>query len=157
VKEYPGVSTILGNYRDEHNHALGNANLPFTQISKETREYIAGLLRLKVTPEHIVSCAKYIFLFLTFNDLLFLASSYPSRCLRWRRSLRAGSGRFFCCLTQRIHSTTGHQATRKGNRSRKCSFTSRRRPVHNTMGRETSFEGSPPGIQIEDGPASTWL
>ncbi|KAJ7900500.1 hypothetical protein B0H13DRAFT_1622405 [Mycena leptocephala] len=81
VKEYPGASTILGNYRDEHNHALGNANLPFTQISKETREYIAGLLRLKVAPEHIVSCTKYAFL--NFNYPLFLASSYPSRCVRW--------------------------------------------------------------------------
>ncbi|KAJ6575589.1 hypothetical protein DFH09DRAFT_865509, partial [Mycena vulgaris] len=47
VKEYPGVPTILGNYAQEHNHALGNANLPFMQISKDTREYIAGLLRLK--------------------------------------------------------------------------------------------------------------
>ncbi|KAJ7739181.1 hypothetical protein B0H16DRAFT_1260250, partial [Mycena metata] len=47
VKQYPGVTTVLGNYRDEHNHPLGNANLPFIQIPKETREYIAGLLRLK--------------------------------------------------------------------------------------------------------------
>ncbi|KAJ7161195.1 hypothetical protein C8R46DRAFT_1285283, partial [Mycena filopes] len=54
VKEYPGVSTVLGSYKDDHNHALGNANLRFTSISKDTREYIAGLLRLKVAPEHIV-------------------------------------------------------------------------------------------------------
>ncbi|KAJ7175420.1 hypothetical protein C8R46DRAFT_835699, partial [Mycena filopes] len=45
---------ILGNYRDEHNHDLGNANLPFMQIPKETREYIASLLRLKISPDHIV-------------------------------------------------------------------------------------------------------
>ncbi|KAJ7730819.1 hypothetical protein B0H16DRAFT_1329762 [Mycena metata] len=55
VKQYPGVTTVLGNYRDEHNHPLGNANLPFIQIPKETREYIAGLLRLKTSPDHIVS------------------------------------------------------------------------------------------------------
>ncbi|KAJ7340844.1 hypothetical protein DFH08DRAFT_619576, partial [Mycena albidolilacea] len=54
VKTYPGVSTVLGNYKDEHNHALGNENLRFTQISKEAREYIAGLLRLKVSPNHIL-------------------------------------------------------------------------------------------------------
>ncbi|KAJ7092325.1 hypothetical protein B0H15DRAFT_777313 [Mycena belliarum] len=54
VKNYPGVSIVLGKYNDAHNHALGNANLRYTQIPKETREYIAGLLRLKVTPEHIL-------------------------------------------------------------------------------------------------------
>lgn len=55
VKQYPGISTILGDYLDEHDHALGNANLRFTQIPKETREYIAGLLRLGLEPDHIVS------------------------------------------------------------------------------------------------------
>ncbi|KAK6971284.1 hypothetical protein R3P38DRAFT_3242736 [Favolaschia claudopus] len=54
VKTYPNVSTVLGNYTDEHNHDLGNQNLRFTRISKETREYIAGLLRLKVSPNHIL-------------------------------------------------------------------------------------------------------
>lgn len=47
VKQYPGVSTILADYTEAHNHSLGNKNLLFTQISKETREYIAGLLRLR--------------------------------------------------------------------------------------------------------------
>lgn len=55
VKQYPGRSTILGNYSDGHNHPLGNANLPYTRIPKEARERIAGLLRMKVAPEHIVS------------------------------------------------------------------------------------------------------
>lgn len=54
VKEYPGVSTVLGDYVTTHNHPLGNANLRFTRIPKETREYIAGLLRLGVTPDRIV-------------------------------------------------------------------------------------------------------
>ncbi|KAJ7778139.1 hypothetical protein B0H16DRAFT_1270524, partial [Mycena metata] len=48
VKQYPGIATVLGNYKDQHNHELGNANLRFMSISKETREYIAGLLRMKV-------------------------------------------------------------------------------------------------------------
>ncbi|KAJ7712892.1 hypothetical protein B0H16DRAFT_1211608, partial [Mycena metata] len=51
---YPGASLILGNYHSEHNHPIGNPNLRFTQISKETKEYIAGLLRLKVAPDHIL-------------------------------------------------------------------------------------------------------
>ncbi|KAK6988248.1 hypothetical protein R3P38DRAFT_2804725 [Favolaschia claudopus] len=54
VKQYPGVSVVLGDYRDQHDHSLGNANLPFTQIPRETREYIAGLLRFKVDPDHIL-------------------------------------------------------------------------------------------------------
>ncbi|KAJ6592498.1 hypothetical protein B0H19DRAFT_921216 [Mycena capillaripes] len=54
IKTYPGVTMVLGNYKDEHNHPLGNENLRFTRISKETREYIAGLLRLKVSPSHIL-------------------------------------------------------------------------------------------------------
>jgi hypothetical protein len=54
VKQYPARSTVLGAYNSDHNHELGNANLPFVRISKETREYIAGLLRLKVSAEHIV-------------------------------------------------------------------------------------------------------
>lgn len=55
VKQYPGVDIVLGSYTSDHNHATGNANLPFVQIPKETREYIAGLLRQKIDPAHIVS------------------------------------------------------------------------------------------------------
>ncbi|KAF7371682.1 hypothetical protein MVEN_00024400 [Mycena venus] len=47
-------STVLGNYTVEHNHPVGNENLRFTRISHETREYIAGLLRLKVSPNFIL-------------------------------------------------------------------------------------------------------
>jgi hypothetical protein len=54
VKQYAGNSVVLGNYSSAHNHDIGNLNLRFTQIPKDTREYIAGMLRLKVSPEHIV-------------------------------------------------------------------------------------------------------
>ncbi|KAJ7210954.1 hypothetical protein C8J57DRAFT_1097961 [Mycena rebaudengoi] len=54
VKEYPGIKVILGNYLDTHNHPLGNENIRYTQIPKDLHEYIAGLLRLKVAPEHIL-------------------------------------------------------------------------------------------------------
>ncbi|KAJ6490439.1 hypothetical protein DFH09DRAFT_947897, partial [Mycena vulgaris] len=62
VKQYPGTPIILGNYSAAHDHSLGNANLPFTQIPTETREYIAGLLRLKVSPDYILKilhCGAY--------------------------------------------------------------------------------------------------
>ncbi|KAJ7250301.1 hypothetical protein C8J57DRAFT_1667859, partial [Mycena rebaudengoi] len=54
VKEYLGIKVILGNYLDTHNHPLGNENIRYTQIPKDLHEYIAGLLRLKVAPEHIL-------------------------------------------------------------------------------------------------------
>jgi hypothetical protein len=55
VKTYPGSSAVLGFYNEGHNHETGNANLPYVHISAETREFIAGLLRLGVEPSHIVS------------------------------------------------------------------------------------------------------
>ncbi|KAJ7226825.1 hypothetical protein GGX14DRAFT_347988 [Mycena pura] len=47
-------STILGKCCEEHDHTIGNANLRFTRISKDTCEHIAGLLCLKVAPDHVV-------------------------------------------------------------------------------------------------------
>lgn len=55
VKTYPGSRAVLGFYHAVHNHKTGNANLPYVRISAETREFIAGLLRLGVEPSHIVS------------------------------------------------------------------------------------------------------
>ncbi|KAJ7368946.1 hypothetical protein DFH08DRAFT_659509, partial [Mycena albidolilacea] len=55
IKQYPGIPTVLGCYSSNHNHPIGNNNLLYTQIPKETKEYIAGLLRLKVAPTHVAS------------------------------------------------------------------------------------------------------
>jgi len=55
VKSYPGSQAVLGFYDAVHNHETGKANLPYVHISAETREFIAGLLRLHVEPPHIVS------------------------------------------------------------------------------------------------------
>lgn len=77
VKQYPGIPTVLGNYVDTHNHELGNANLRFTQIPKEIREYIAGLLRLKVSPDHIV-CR--IFLWLSYSRLVLSCTGLVLSC-----------------------------------------------------------------------------
>ncbi|KAJ7636454.1 hypothetical protein FB45DRAFT_742753 [Roridomyces roridus] len=54
VKRYPGRTTVLGRYIEDHDHPLGRENLPYTRIPKETREFIAGMLRLKVSSEKIL-------------------------------------------------------------------------------------------------------
>lgn len=54
VKTYVGTDTVLGQYEKNHNHDIGNPNLRFTRISKDTRELIAGMLRSGVAPESIV-------------------------------------------------------------------------------------------------------
>lgn len=55
VKTYPGTDAVLGIYHSEHNHPLGNQNLRFTRISNDTREWIAGMVRMRVQSDHIVS------------------------------------------------------------------------------------------------------
>ncbi|KAE9393622.1 hypothetical protein BT96DRAFT_776638, partial [Gymnopus androsaceus JB14] len=54
IKTYLDTKTILGKYNESHNHEIGNANLRFTRISKETRELIAGLLRSGVSSDNIL-------------------------------------------------------------------------------------------------------
>lgn len=54
MKTYPGTPVGLGTYADTHNHPIGKQNLRYTRITKETRDYIAGLLRLKVQADEIV-------------------------------------------------------------------------------------------------------
>ncbi|KAK6996230.1 hypothetical protein R3P38DRAFT_2566036, partial [Favolaschia claudopus] len=103
VKTYPNVSTVLGNYTDEHNHDLGNQNLRFTRISKETREYIAGLLRLKVSPNHIVRLASIGHPL--HSDWL---SSVTPDTRPPRQPFRLG--RHHHSLTERLHSAPGHSA-----------------------------------------------
>jgi hypothetical protein len=61
---------VLGGYSDAHDHPIGNANLPYVQIPKDTREYIAGLLRLKITPDHIVSFLSYLCISVNCNPVL---------------------------------------------------------------------------------------
>jgi len=56
VKKYHDTSIILGKYHGNHNHPLGVDNLRFTRISDATRDWIAGMVRMKVKSDHIVSC-----------------------------------------------------------------------------------------------------
>lgn len=63
VKSYHGVSTILGAYYSDHNHAVGTENIKFTRISKETRNWIASMVRGRVDSNHIASSLVYLVLF----------------------------------------------------------------------------------------------
>ena len=54
VKSYVETLYLLGIYDSEHNHPLGNENLRFTRISPATRDWIAGMVRMKVKTDHIV-------------------------------------------------------------------------------------------------------
>lgn len=54
IKTYLTTKAVLGNYMDEHDHGVGDANLRFTRISRDTRVRIAEMLRMKVDTTHIV-------------------------------------------------------------------------------------------------------
>ncbi|KAJ3779843.1 hypothetical protein GGU10DRAFT_243477, partial [Lentinula aff. detonsa] len=45
IKTYPGCSSILGRYIEEHTHALGETNARFCQIPQETWDDIENLIR----------------------------------------------------------------------------------------------------------------
>jgi hypothetical protein len=55
IKTYHHVSTILGWYRTEHDHATGVANLIFTRLRDSTRAYVLSLLRRHMGPKEVVS------------------------------------------------------------------------------------------------------
>jgi hypothetical protein len=55
VKKYHDTSVILGKYYGNHNHPIGADNLRFTRISDATRDWIAGMVQMKVKSDHIVS------------------------------------------------------------------------------------------------------
>lgn len=54
VRTYSDVPTILGNYNADHSHAIGHANVRFTNLSIETRTRIALKLRAGVSHDRIV-------------------------------------------------------------------------------------------------------
>ena len=54
VKTYPGIATVLGLYQDTHLHPVGNENVKFTRLSKETHKEIEHLLRLGVDPAKVL-------------------------------------------------------------------------------------------------------
>jgi hypothetical protein len=60
IKTYPHVSTILGWYKSEHDHAIGVANLMYTRLRDSTRGYVMNLFRRQMSPKEVVSNTKYI-------------------------------------------------------------------------------------------------
>jgi hypothetical protein len=61
VKMYHHVSTVLGWYRAEHDHATGIANLQFTRLPDSTRAHALDLLRTNVDPKDVVSILSFIY------------------------------------------------------------------------------------------------
>jgi hypothetical protein len=55
IKTYHHISTVLGWYRTEHDHATGVANLMFTRLRDSTRAYVLNLLRKDMSPKEVVS------------------------------------------------------------------------------------------------------
>jgi hypothetical protein len=60
IKTYHHVSTVLGWYESEHDHAIGIANLMYTRLRDSTRGYVLNLLRMNMSPKEVVSNAKFI-------------------------------------------------------------------------------------------------
>jgi hypothetical protein len=54
IKTYHHVSTVLGWYEPEHDHAIGVANLMYTRLRDSTRGHILNLLRTNMSPKEIV-------------------------------------------------------------------------------------------------------
>ncbi|KAF8497605.1 hypothetical protein F5888DRAFT_1613518 [Russula emetica] len=55
IKTYHHVSTVLGWYQSEHDHAIGVANLIYTRLPDSTRGYVLNLLRMNMSPKEVVS------------------------------------------------------------------------------------------------------
>jgi len=55
IKTYHNTEMVLGIYKSNHNHSVGEDNLRFTRICDDTREWIAGMVRIKVSNDRIVS------------------------------------------------------------------------------------------------------
>jgi hypothetical protein len=60
IKTYHHVSTVLGWYESEHDHAIGVANLMYTRLRDSTRGYVLNLLRTNMRPKEVVSNMKFI-------------------------------------------------------------------------------------------------
>lgn len=54
LKLYPHTGEVLGRYDASHNHEIGNSNVRFTRLHKDTRDEIERLLRLGVEPRRVL-------------------------------------------------------------------------------------------------------
>ena len=55
VKWYPHTKTILGKYKGQHDHALGDENLRFLRLSDGIRNLVMDMIRKGTDPKVIVS------------------------------------------------------------------------------------------------------
>lgn len=68
VKKYHDTSVVLGKYCADHNHPTGVDNLWFTRISDGTREWISGMVQMKVKTDHIVIISHVLLLVHQLNN-----------------------------------------------------------------------------------------
>jgi hypothetical protein len=54
IKLYPHTDTILGHYRNTHDHEVGSANIAYTRMSGVAQEQIKSMLVQKVDHKEIV-------------------------------------------------------------------------------------------------------
>jgi hypothetical protein len=54
VKTYPDTTEVLGFYKSDHEHPIGDENLKYMRLDAETRQEIERMLRLGVEPKRIV-------------------------------------------------------------------------------------------------------
>ena len=54
IKSYPHTETILGRYKEDHDHEIQLANIPFTRLSQAARDKIKVMLKQKVDQKEIV-------------------------------------------------------------------------------------------------------
>ena len=54
IKYYPHTLTILGHYKEEHDHEIRLANIAYTHLSQAACDQIKVMLKQKVDPKEIV-------------------------------------------------------------------------------------------------------
>ena len=54
IKSYPHTETILGRYKEDHDHEIQSANIPYTCLSQAARDKIKVMLKQKVDQKEIV-------------------------------------------------------------------------------------------------------
>ena len=57
IKKYPHTETILGKYKEEHDHTIGDPNLRFTRLSDETKTLVMDMVHLGIDANIIVRVA----------------------------------------------------------------------------------------------------
>ena len=54
IKSYLHTETILGRYKEDYDHEIQSANIPYTRLSQAVRDKIKVMLKQKVDQKEIV-------------------------------------------------------------------------------------------------------